>query len=201
MASGIFQKASRCFWSSSSWFSACLISTEAQHVQSTTRSSSQEQNFGVFRRRRPIRLARARSSVADGGASGAFKNLAWAANAAIIQRAPSRLYRLHDHQQPPSPSSCVTPPPSFHPRKSQSFRDLMVVDREDVVVGTCSGPEFIVKSSLAPHTITLAHQPKKVRLFLRFFYLFLIISRLKMMLDDLRVLICILYHQRKQKKN
>lgn len=102
MASGIFQKASRCFWSSSSWFSACLISTEAQHVQSTTRSSSQEQNFGVFRRRRPIRLARARSSVADGGASGAFKNLAWAANAAIIQRAPSRLYRLHDHQQPPS---------------------------------------------------------------------------------------------------
>lgn len=141
-------------------------STETGLADSLSRSSSQEQqhHLGVFRRRRPIRLARARSSVGDGGATGALKNLAWAANAAI-QRAPSRLYRLHDQgsQQQTTPTSSAANP-SFHPRKSQSFRDLKVaVERESNTTTTsCSGPEFIVKSSLPPHTLTLAHQPKKV---------------------------------------
>ena len=106
-------------------------------------------------------MARARSSVGDGGATGALKNLAWAANAAI-QRAPSRLYRLHD--QPSSTPSLSTA--TFHPRKSQSFRDLKVsIERDDEPVlcpVTCCGPEFIVKSSLPPYVVILPHQPKKV---------------------------------------
>ena len=121
-------------------------------------SDESQQNYGVFRRRRPIRLARARSSVADVGGS-------WTPNAAI-QRAPSRLYRLHD-QSMDSPSS-------FQPRKSQSFRDLNrelsvtekrtspSVGKEPESAPSCSGPEFIVKSSLVPYTLTLPHQPKKV---------------------------------------
>ena len=128
-------------------------------------SPQEHPNFGVFRRRRPIRIARTRSSVGDGGPSGALKNLAWVANAAI-QRAPSRLYRLHDETTASSPSMLKS---QFHPRKSQSFRDLrkVVVERDDEPASrpannNCCGPEFIVKSSLAPHTVTIPHQPKKV---------------------------------------
>lgn len=126
-----------------------------------------QQNYGVFRRRRPIRLARARSSVADVG--GLVTGFQWPATNSAIQRAPSRLYRLHDHQLSPSPSSAPSPP-SFQPRKSQSFRDLnREVAAERTIIAsakeaaTCSGPEFIVKSSLAACTLTLPHQPKKVR--------------------------------------
>lgn len=140
------------FWS---WFFPLLF------VESTTGyspTSPDQLNIGVFRRRRPIRLARARSSVGDiGGPSGALKNLAWAANAAI-QRAPSRLYRLHEQASTPSLLK-------FHPRRSQSFRELNVtVERQEdsSATRTCCGPEFIVKSSLPPHTIILPHQPKKV---------------------------------------
>lgn len=130
--------------------------------ESTGHSTPQEpQNYGIFRRRRPIRLTRSRSSAGDGGTTGALKNLAWAANAAI-QRAPSRLYRLHDQ---PSATPCL-PTATFHPRKSQSFRDLkMSPEREDepsIYPVTCCGPEFIVKSSLPPYVLILPHQPKKV---------------------------------------
>jgi len=133
----------------------------------TTGHSTPPEHYGVFRRRRPIRLARARSSVGDGGATGALKNLAWAANAAI-QRAPSRLYRLHDQ---PSSTPSLAAAAAFHPRKSQSFRDLKVsIEREDepaVCPVSCCGPEFIVKSSLPPYVVILPHQPKKVNYLLK----------------------------------
>lgn len=131
----------------------------------TTGHSTPPEHYGVFRRRRPIRLARARSSVGDGGATGALKNLAWAANAAI-QRAPSRLYRLHDQPSSTPSLSSSAAAAAFHPRKSQSFRDLKVsIEREDepaICPVTCCGPEFIVKSSLPPYVVILPHQPKKV---------------------------------------
>ncbi|XP_057375054.1 tyrosine-protein phosphatase non-receptor type 13-like [Daphnia carinata] len=137
--------------------------TMANQSASTGHGTPQEaQNYGIFRRRRPIRLARSRSSAGDGGTTGALKNLAWAANAAI-QRAPSRLYRLHD--QPSATPSLPTA--TFQPRKSQSFRDLkMSPEREDepsTYPVTCCGPEFIVKSSLPPYVLILPHQPKKKR--------------------------------------
>ncbi|XP_046642989.1 tyrosine-protein phosphatase non-receptor type 13-like isoform X1 [Daphnia pulicaria] len=136
--------------------------TSMANQSDTTGHSTPPEHYGVFRRRRPIRLARARSSVGDGGPTGALKNLAWAANAAI-QRAPSRLYRLHD--QPSSTPSLSSSAAAFHPRKSQSFRDLKVsIEREDepaICPVTCCGPEFIVKSSLPPYVVILPHQPKK----------------------------------------
>ena len=136
-------------------------------------------------------MARTRSSVADVG--GGLRN--WATNAAnaAIQRAPSRLYKLNEHQHTSNSSSPLQSILSNSAavltqlaRKSQSFRDLKTsVDRgeeeeeeeEDVnerrketpllaqhaaVTTNCCGPEFIVKSNLAPHVVVLSHQPKKV---------------------------------------
>jgi len=137
----------------------------------------QQQAFGVFRRRRPIRLARTRSSVAD---VGGLKNWAIAANAAI-HRAPSRLYRLNEQQQS-SPQSLLSNSAvlTHLARKTQSFRDLKTsVDREEEIRTSpsaaqttinCCGPEFIVKSNLAPHVIVFSHPPKKVFIIFLPFY-------------------------------
>lgn len=130
--------------------------------------------MGVFRRRRPIRLARTRSSVADVG-TGGLRSWATAASAAI-QRGPSRLYRLNE--QPSTQSLMLLPGVTAHPRRSRSFRDLkMSPERSDSSFTTesvdpvspavsaslsCCGPEFIVKNNLLPHIITLSHPPKKV---------------------------------------
>lgn len=138
----------------------------------------------VFRRRRPIRIARARSTVepgsggggSGGGGLGALKN--WSSTTGHpVHRAPSRLYKLNDQQlqkqqvqQLQHPSSDPSMSTSTGRLRRKSFSALFdvaprpsrqVVDREP---DSCCGPEFIVKNSLPPHLITLGHQPKKVRL-------------------------------------
>ena len=134
----------------------------------------QQQAFGVFRRRRPIRLARTRSSVAD---VGGLKNWAIAANAAI-HRAPSRLYRLNEQQSSPQSVLSNSAVLTHLARKTQSFRDLKTsVDREEEVrtfpssaqttINFC-GPEFIVKSNLPPHIIVFSHPSKKVLIMICF---------------------------------
>jgi len=142
----------------------------------------------VFRRRRPIRITRARSTV-----EGALKS--WVSNmhpsSNPIHRAPSRLYQLGGMSAMAGMSGiavdCTKVQPTatatIHPlRKTFSCLDLNVNMPADPEQDPCCGPEFIVKSSLPPHTVILNSNPKKVNpakdsfrilsalLFLKFFY-------------------------------
>jgi hypothetical protein len=135
-----------------------------------------------FRRRRPIRIARTRSSI-----EGVMRH--WPSSASSlanpVHRAPSRLYKLND----PADAAITPAGTAVGRQRRKSFsalRDLQLTpepedDDEDKSMATpsdrrkpreaippCYGPEFIVKSCLVPHLVTLCHQPKKVHFLVPF---------------------------------
>jgi hypothetical protein len=100
-------------------------------------------------------------------------------------RAPSRLYKLND----PADAAITPAGTAVGRQRRKSFsalRDLQLTpepedDDEDKsmaapsdrrkpreAIPPCYGPEFIVKSCLVPHLVTLCHQPKKVHFLVPF---------------------------------
>jgi len=124
----------------------------------------------VFRRRRPIRITRARSTV-----EGALKSWSASKMQQPILRAPSRLYQLGSNVDGATVAAAAaaaaaagkvqpTATATIHPlRKTLSCLDLNVNMPADPEQDPCCGPEFIVKSSLPPHTVILNSNPKKRR--------------------------------------
>ena len=136
----------------------------------------------MFRRRRPIRIARARSSIeaaatsGSGGGGGISGGVRWPmlSKRQPILRGPTRLYQYNnmaDGVVADGVCGGAGDDRLAPAQRSLSYDDLKRVDpmlqHEDRLViplASCSGPEFIVKSRLPVHRVVLCRQPKKVSL-------------------------------------